>query len=68
MRGYYVMGRLRPNATREQAQTELDAAMRELARRIRKPTATMRGDVMPFWRASRGPQGMLLQGLAILQA
>jgi predicted permease len=27
----------------------------------------MTAQVLPFWRAGRGPQGMLLQGLAVLQ-
>jgi predicted permease len=66
LRGYYVMGRLESDAL-EQAQAEAAAAMRRLARDYPESNATMTADVLPFWRASRGPQGLLLQGLWILQ-
>jgi predicted permease len=66
-RGYYLMGALRDGVTPEQAQAEITAAMRRLARDFPETNATMGAQVLPFWRASRGPQGLLLQGLAVLQ-
>ena len=67
-RGYSMMGRLRPDATVTQAQAELDAAMRQLAREYPASNATMRGEVLPFWQAPRGPQRMLAGALELLQA
>jgi putative ABC transport system permease protein len=67
-RGYAVMGRLGPNTTREQAQTELVQAMRELAQAYPETNRNMTGEVLPFWQAPRGPQRMLAQALMMLQA
>jgi predicted permease len=67
-RGYSVMGKLRPSATREQAQAEVDRLMRELAQLFPQSNAKMQADVRPFGRATRGPQAFLLRALAILQA
>jgi predicted permease len=66
-RGYFMMGRLARGATREQAQAEAAAVMRELAAAYPASNTGVSADVMPYWRASRGPQEMLLQALAILQ-
>jgi predicted permease len=66
-RGYFMMGRLAPGATREQAQAEAAAVMRELAAAYPASNTGVSADVMQYWRASRGPQEMLLQALAILQ-
>jgi predicted permease len=66
-RGYYVMGRLRDGLTLEQAQSEAGAEMVRLSRDFPETNATMSAQVLPYWRASRGPQGLLLQGLAVLQ-
>jgi predicted permease len=66
-RGYYVMGALREGLALEQAQAEAAAAMGRLARDFPDTNATMSAQVLPYWRASRGPQGMLLQGLMVLQ-
>ena len=68
VRGYNLMGRLQPGATRARAQAELDAAMRELARIHPETNGTMQGEVLPFWQAPRGPQRMFARGLVILQA
>ena len=68
MRGYMAMGRLDGQATRAHAQAELDQAMRELAQAYPETNRKMQGEVLPFWQASRGPQRMLAQALAILQA
>lgn len=68
VRGYSVMGRLQPPPTRAQAQSELDATMRRLAQAYPETNATIRGEVLPFWRAPRGPQRFLAGALAFLQA
>ncbi|MEW6319524.1 MAG: ABC transporter permease [Acidobacteriota bacterium] len=67
LRGYTVMGRPAGGASAVQAQAELDAAMRDLARLYPASNAAMTGRVLPFWRAPRGPQGMLLGALVALQ-
>jgi predicted permease len=67
IRGYYVMGALKPAASLASAQSEATAGMRRLAAQFPEANATMTAQVLPFWKAGRGPQGMLLQGLAILQ-
>jgi predicted permease len=66
-RGYYVMGALREGLALEPAQAEAAAAMVRLARDFPDTNATMSAQVLPYWRASRGPQGLLLQGLTVLQ-
>ncbi len=66
-RGYSMMGRLRAGASSAQAQAEVDAAMRHLARLYPETNAGVEGEVMPFWRAPRGPQRMLARGLWVLQ-
>ena len=66
-RGYYVMGALREGLSLEQAQAEAAAAMARLSRDFPESNATISAQVLPYWRASRGPQGLLLQGLAVLQ-
>lgn len=67
-RGYAVMGRLAATASRESAQAELDEAMRQLARAYPQTNATMRGEVLRFWQAPRGPQRMMAYALVALQA
>src|SRR5204862_4069603 len=61
-------GRRRPRATRAQAQSDLDAAMRQLAHDCPDTNGTMQAEVLSFWQAPRGPQRMLVGALAILQA
>jgi predicted permease len=68
IRGYSMIGRLAGGATRPLAQTELDAAMRDLARTYPKSNATVTGEVRTFWQAPRGPQKLLAASLAFLQA
>jgi ABC-type antimicrobial peptide transport system permease subunit len=68
VRGYSVMARLQPSATRARAQSELDAEMRYLAQAYPDTNATMHGEVLPFWLSPRGPQRLLTTALAILQA
>jgi predicted permease len=66
-RGYAMMGRLRPNVTREQAQREADAAMQSLGRSYPETNGSMTIDLFPFWKAPRGPQRMLVSALTWLQ-
>ena len=67
-RGYTATGLLRPGTTREQAQSDVDAAMRQLSREYPETNATMEAEVLPFWQFSRGPQRFLVTALAFLQA
>ena len=67
VRGYQVMGKLQPAATRARAQSEADAAMRQLAQTYPQTNAKLQADVLPFWQAPRGPQRFLATALAILQ-
>ncbi|HEY7368951.1 MAG TPA: ABC transporter permease, partial [Thermoanaerobaculia bacterium] len=67
-RGYAAVGVLRPGATRGQAQEELDDAMRQLARDFPDTNAQLRGEILSYWDSPRGPQRLLVTGLAILQA
>ncbi len=66
-RGFTVMGALRPGATRAQAQAEVDATMQSLAKEFPPTNASVRGELMPFWRAPRGAGRMLLTALSVLQ-
>ena len=68
LRGYYVMGRLSPSSSEAAAQAEVTDAMRTLATRYPDSNQAMGADVQQFWRASRGPQGFLLQAMLLLQA
>lgn len=67
-RGYSMMGRLAPSTTREQAQSELDIAMRELARLYPATNATTGAGILALWDSPRGPQRMLNGALLVLQA
>lgn len=66
-RGYYVMGKLRDGITMTEAQVEVTTVMQQLAELYPATNAGMVAELPEFWRASRGPQGLLLQGLAMLQ-
>jgi predicted permease len=68
IRGYNVMGRLRPSVTPRQAESELDALMQQLERDYPATNTGVRGEVLPFYDSPRGPQRMLNAALAILQA
>ena len=67
IRGYSVMGMLRPGVTRARAQTGVNGVMRQLARDYPATNLTMRAEVLAFSDAPRGPQRMLVRGLALLQ-
>ena len=66
-RGYAVMGRLQPAVTRVQAQTEVNSAMLQLAEIYPESNQKVEAEVLPYWREPRGPQRLLVSGVAILQ-
>jgi predicted permease len=66
-RGFSLIGMLKPGATRQEAQAELSTAMAQLARDYPEASAGIGGEVLPFWNGPRGPQRLLVSGLAILQ-
>jgi predicted permease len=66
-RGFSLIGMLKPGATREEAQAELTTAMAQLARDYPEASAGIGGEILSFWEAPRGPQRMLISGLAVLQ-
>lgn len=68
VRGYTLMGRLQPGTSRAAAQSEVDAAMSELARLHPESNQSVQAEVLAFWRAPRGPQRLFARGLGILQA
>jgi predicted permease len=67
MRGYTVMGRLAPSTTLAAAQLEVADAMRTLAVSYPESSQAIGADIVPFWRATRGPQTFLLQAMLMLQ-
>jgi len=67
IRAFSLIGVLRPAATREEAQAELSTAMVQLAREYPEASAGIGGEILPLWSAPRGPQRLLISGLAILQ-
>jgi predicted permease len=66
-RNFSLIGMLKPGATREEAQAEFSTAMAQLSRDYPEASAGITGEILPFWQAPRGPQRMLMTGLAILQ-
>jgi putative ABC transport system permease protein len=66
-RAFSLVGMLRPGATREEAQAQFSAAMAQLARDYPDASAGIGGEILSFWEAPRGPQRMLISGLAVLQ-
>ena len=66
-RGYYLLARIGSGALRAQTAAAVDQTMRDLAGRYPESNTGLTAQVLPFWRASRGPQGLLLQGVAVLQ-
>jgi predicted permease len=67
IRAFSLIGMLRPGATREQAQAEFSAAMAQFARDYPEASAGIDGEILSFWKAPRGPQRLLISGLAVLQ-
>ncbi|MEO5897624.1 MAG: ABC transporter permease, partial [Vicinamibacterales bacterium] len=68
IRGYSLMGRLKPSTSRAQAQSELDTTMRQLAQSYPASNANVGAEVLAFTDSPRGPQRMLNSALAVLQA
>jgi len=66
-RGYSAMGRLRRGADQARATGELAAAMRELSTAFPESNGRISGELIPYWRAPRGPQMMFMTALGILQ-
>ena len=67
VRGYTVTGSLAPGVDAARVQTEVDAAMAQLARTFPVTNRAVQGEVLPYWRAPRGPQRMLGTSLGIMQ-
>lgn len=67
VRGYNVMGRLAPSVSRGQAQAELTALMARLERDYPETNVGLKGEILPFYAAPRGPQRMFNAALGILQ-
>ena len=68
VRGYSAMARLRPGVTPTQVQADVDALMTQLREEFPETNATMVAEVLPFWKAPRGPRQFLIGALAMLQA
>jgi predicted permease len=66
-RAFSLIGMLKPGATREEAQAELSTAMAQFARDYPDASAGIGGEILSFWKGPRGPQRLLISGLAILQ-
>jgi len=67
-RGYAVLARLPSSSIVAAAKTMVDRTMQDLERRFPESNGAVSAEVLPFWRAFRGPQVMLVQGVAVLQA
>ena len=67
MRGYSLMGRLKPRTSRAQAQAELDATMGQLAQSYPQSNTKVGAQVLAFTDSPRGPQRMLNTALGVLQ-
>ncbi len=66
-RGYAAIGRLGRGVTESFAQSELDAAMAQLAEEFPESNRNVRAELLTFWKAPRGPQRLFAAALAVLQ-
>jgi len=66
-RAFSLIGMLRHGGTREEAQAELTTTMAQLARNYPEASAGIGGEILSFWESPRGPQRLMMSGLAILQ-
>ena len=66
-RGYSAIARLKPGVSEGQAGAEFSAAMSALATAFPESNGRVGGELMPYWRAPRGPQVMFITALGILQ-
>jgi predicted permease len=67
VRGYSVMGRLQPGATRAQAQAEFSQVMNQLAHDFPATNQKIHGEMLRIWDSPRGPQRFLVRALTTLQ-
>jgi predicted permease len=67
IRAFSLIGMLKAGATSEEAQAEFSRAMGQMARDYPDASAGIGGEILAFWKAPRGPQRMLISGLAVLQ-
>ncbi len=67
IRAFSLIGTLKPGATRQEAQAEFSTAMAQFARDYPEASAGIGGEILPFWDSPRGPQRVLISGLAVLQ-
>jgi predicted permease len=67
IRAFSLIAMLKSGATRQEAQAEFSIAMAQLARDYPDASAGIGGEILPFWGSPRGPQRLLISGLAILQ-
>jgi predicted permease len=67
IRAFSLIGMLRPGATRGEAQAEFSRAMALMARDYPDASGGIGGEILPIWNSPRGPQRLLISGLAILQ-
>ncbi|HYE86174.1 MAG TPA: ABC transporter permease, partial [Vicinamibacterales bacterium] len=66
-RGYSALGRLKPGAQEARAAAEFSAAMRDLAAAYPASNERIDGELLPYWKAPRGPQMMFVTALGVLQ-
>jgi macrolide transport system ATP-binding/permease protein len=66
-RGYSALGRLNAGADEARATGEFTAAMRALAASFPESNGRISGELMPYWKAPRGPQMMFITALGVLQ-
>jgi predicted permease len=67
-RGYSALGRLRDGADEGRAVAELSSAMAELSAAFPESNGRIGGELLPYWKATRGPQMMFITALGVLQA
>jgi putative ABC transport system permease protein len=67
-RGYTIAGYLAPGAAQAQAQADVDVVMRALAQTYPQSNRGLTAEVLPFWKAPRGPQRFLAASLVVLQS
>lgn len=66
-RGYSAMARLKSGAVPARAEAELIGAMRDLSALYPESNGRITGELVPYWKAPRGPQMMFITALGILQ-
>ena len=66
-RGYSALGRLSAGADEARATAEFTTAMRSLASSFPESNSRISGELMPYWKAPRGPQMMFITALGVLQ-